>query len=71
LGVSASNSTYGHKISRRGADKDSDKRQLAAIEAYAKAAGFELVETFYDAAVNGADPGVNVVVHTTTLFSAI
>ena len=28
-----------------GADKDSDKRQLAAIEAYAKAAGFEVVET--------------------------
>ncbi len=39
-----------------GADKDSDKRQRAAIEAYAKAAGYELVETFYDAAVSGADP---------------
>ena len=39
-----------------GADKDSDKRQRAAIEAYAKAAGFEIVETFYDAAVSGADP---------------
>ncbi len=38
-----------------GADKDSDKRQRAAIEAYAKAAGYELVETFYDAAVSGAD----------------
>jgi DNA invertase Pin-like site-specific DNA recombinase len=39
-----------------GADKDSDKRQLAAIEAYAKAAGYEVVDTFYDAAVSGADP---------------
>ena len=36
-------------------DSDSDKRQLAAIHAYAKAAGFEIVETFYDAAVSGAD----------------
>ena len=39
-----------------GADKDSDKRQRAAIEAYAKTAGYELVDTFYDAAVSGADP---------------
>jgi DNA invertase Pin-like site-specific DNA recombinase len=39
-----------------GADKDSDKRQRAAIEAYAKAAGYELVAEFYDAAVSGADP---------------
>ena len=39
-----------------GADKDSDKRQRAAIEAYAKASGYELVDTFYDAAVSGADP---------------
>jgi DNA invertase Pin-like site-specific DNA recombinase len=39
-----------------GADKDSDKRQRAAIEAYAKAAGYEIVDTFYDAAVSGADP---------------
>jgi hypothetical protein len=39
-----------------GADKVSDKRQCAAIEAYAKAAGYEIVETFYDAAVSGADP---------------
>jgi hypothetical protein len=34
-----------------GPDKDSDKRQLAAIEAYAKAAGLEIVATF-----SGADP---------------
>ena len=39
-----------------GADKDSDKRQRAAIEAYAKAAGYEIVGEFYDAAVSGADP---------------
>ena len=39
-----------------GPDKDSDKRQLAAIDAYAKANGFEIVATFYDAAVSGADP---------------
>ena len=39
-----------------GADKDSDKRQRAAIEAYARIVGYEIVETFYDAAVSGADP---------------
>jgi DNA invertase Pin-like site-specific DNA recombinase len=38
-----------------GADKDSDKRQLAAIERFAKSAGFELVGTYYEAAVSGAD----------------
>jgi DNA invertase Pin-like site-specific DNA recombinase len=38
-----------------GADKDSEKRQRQAIEAYAKAAGYELVEMFYDEAVSGAD----------------
>src|SRR5262245_54158674 len=39
-----------------GADKDSDKRQRAAIEGFAKRAGFELVGEFNDAAVSGADP---------------
>jgi DNA invertase Pin-like site-specific DNA recombinase len=39
-----------------GADKDSEKRQRAAIEAYARSAGIEIVDTFYDAAVSGADP---------------
>jgi DNA invertase Pin-like site-specific DNA recombinase len=40
-----------------GADKDSDKRQLSAIEAYAKRNGFEIVRPpTYDAAVSGADP---------------
>jgi DNA invertase Pin-like site-specific DNA recombinase len=38
-----------------GADKDSQRRQAEAIEAYAKGR-HELVETFYDAAVSGADP---------------
>jgi DNA invertase Pin-like site-specific DNA recombinase len=38
-----------------GADKDSDKRQRQAIEAFAKHAGYELVAEFYDKAVSGAD----------------
>src|SRR5262245_45053801 len=38
------------------ADKDSDKRQRAAIEAFAKRAGFIMVGEYYDAAVSGADP---------------
>jgi DNA invertase Pin-like site-specific DNA recombinase len=39
-----------------GADKDSEKRQRAAIEAFAKRAGLEIIEWFYDPAVSGADP---------------
>ena len=39
-----------------GHDKDSDKRQRAAIAAFAKANGYELVDEYYDAAVSGADP---------------
>ena len=39
-----------------GPDKDSDKCQRTAIEAFAKARGIELVGEFYDAAVSGADP---------------
>lgn len=39
-----------------GADKDSDKRQRAAIGAYAEAAGFEVRQEWYGAAVSGADP---------------
>ena len=39
-----------------GPDKDSDKRQRAAVAAFAKARGYELVGEFYDAAVSGADP---------------
>ncbi|MCP3444582.1 recombinase family protein [Bradyrhizobium sp. CCGUVB14] len=39
-----------------GADKDSDKRQRAAIEGFAKRAGCVLVGEFTDVAVKGADP---------------
>jgi DNA invertase Pin-like site-specific DNA recombinase len=39
-----------------GADKDSEKRQRLAIDAYAQRAGYELVGQFYDPAVSGADP---------------
>ena len=39
-----------------GPDKDSDKRQRAAITAFAKAKGYIVVDEFYDAAVSGADP---------------
>src|SRR4051794_34806558 len=38
-----------------GADKDSDKRQRQAIEAFAKHAGYDLVAEFYDTAVRGTD----------------
>jgi hypothetical protein len=39
-----------------GADKDSERRQRSAIEAYAKRAGMVVLEWFYDPAVSGADP---------------
>src|SRR5213076_880456 len=39
-----------------GPDKDSDKRQRAAIAAFAKSHGFDIADEFYDAAVCGADP---------------
>ncbi|QIG52480.1 recombinase family protein [Nordella sp. HKS 07] len=38
-----------------GQDKDSDKRQRAAIAAFAKREGFALVDEFRDEAVSGAD----------------
>lgn len=38
-----------------GSDKDSERRQRLAIEAYAKAAGYKVLEAFYDEAVSGAD----------------
>ncbi len=38
-----------------GADKDSERRQRAAIETCAKHAGFEIVACYYDEAVSGAD----------------
>ena len=47
---------FAHQLAANvGADKDSDKRQRQAIEAFAKRAGFELVSEFNDAAVSGAD----------------
>jgi DNA invertase Pin-like site-specific DNA recombinase len=39
-----------------GPDKDSDKRQRAAIAAFAKAHGYNIVAEYYDAAVSGSDP---------------
>jgi hypothetical protein len=39
-----------------GADKDSDKRQRATIQAFARRGGYELVAEHYDATVSGADP---------------
>lgn len=39
-----------------GEAKDSDKRQRLAIDAFAQAAGYEIVDQFYDEAVSGADP---------------
>src|SRR5215203_1643853 len=38
-----------------GADKDSEKRQRQAVEAFAKAAGYEIVDSYYDEAVSGAE----------------
>lgn len=39
-----------------GEDKDSGRRQLHAVQAFAKRAGVELVGTFHDEAVKGSDP---------------
>jgi DNA invertase Pin-like site-specific DNA recombinase len=39
-----------------GSDKDSERRQREAIEAFARSAGYRIVETYHDAAVSGADP---------------
>src|SRR5262245_47338941 len=39
-----------------GRDKDSDKRQRAAIAAFDKASGYQILEEVYDEAVSGADP---------------
>jgi DNA invertase Pin-like site-specific DNA recombinase len=38
-----------------GEDKDSLKRQREAVESFAKRNSYQIVETFYDAAVSGAD----------------
>ncbi len=39
-----------------GADKDSEKRQRAAVEGFAKRAGYSVVDEFRDEAVSGKDP---------------
>lgn len=39
-----------------GADKDSDKRQRAAILSFARRAGYTVAAEFFDAAVSGSDP---------------
>lgn len=39
-----------------GQDKDSEKRQREAITSFAKTAGYEVVDSYYDAAVSGGDP---------------
>jgi DNA invertase Pin-like site-specific DNA recombinase len=39
-----------------GPDKDSDKRQRAAIDAFARRAGFTVIGEFSDPGVSGADP---------------
>ncbi len=39
-----------------GADKDSERRQRQAVEDFARQAGYEIVDSYYDAAVSGADP---------------
>jgi DNA invertase Pin-like site-specific DNA recombinase len=39
-----------------GTDKDSDRRQRAAIASFARSAGFHVEEEFYDPGVSGADP---------------
>ncbi|MER8859044.1 recombinase family protein [Mesorhizobium sp. M0757] len=38
-----------------GADKDSERRQGEAVEAFARSTGYEIIESYYDAAVSGAD----------------
>jgi DNA invertase Pin-like site-specific DNA recombinase len=42
-----------------GSDKDSEKRQRAAISSFAKQAGYLLVDEFSDPGVSGADPIVD------------
>ena len=39
-----------------GSDKDSEKRQRDAVTSFAKVNGYELVDSYYDTAVSGADP---------------
>lgn len=36
-----------------GADKDSERRQGEAVEAFARSSGYEIIGSYYDAAVSG------------------
>jgi DNA invertase Pin-like site-specific DNA recombinase len=47
---------YYRTSSATNVEGDSERRQREAVTRFAKAAGFEVVEEFYDAAVSGADP---------------
>lgn len=38
-----------------GVDKDSERRQGEAVQAFARSTGYEIIESYYDAAVSGAD----------------
>jgi DNA invertase Pin-like site-specific DNA recombinase len=38
-----------------GPNKDSEKRQRAAIDTFARAAGYEIVDSYHDEAVGGAE----------------
>ncbi|CAN7291239.1 recombinase family protein [Mesorhizobium caraganae] len=38
-----------------GADKDSERRQGEAVEAFALSTGYEIIESYYDSAVSGPD----------------
>jgi len=38
-----------------GTDNDSERRQREAIQGFAKRAGYDIIDEFYDAAVSGAD----------------
>jgi DNA invertase Pin-like site-specific DNA recombinase len=47
---------YARTSSATSVQRDSETRQRLAIEAFAKSAGFQIVDWFYDADVKGADP---------------
>jgi DNA invertase Pin-like site-specific DNA recombinase len=59
-GLSSRRIAYGYmrtsSSSNIGTDKDSEKRQRAAIEGYADANGITIVGWYYDKAVRGSDP---------------
>ena len=50
-----STSSAANVADEKNSDRDSDKRQRAAIAAYAKRASVQIVDEYYDEAVSGAD----------------